>query len=185
MKTEAEKERIYQAQKRKYEEIINRTKPHQKTKTTFAKERLRTLKNLKEAQEDLLIENLPEEVYTNEYVMDAKKLIDYAIWSLKKLEEKVGKGYGWTLVEDYLPVHNTEVLVSLKEEDELMLAHYDKEQGFMGYDRDLDKNEVKAWCEIPEWYDWENDEEELTEEEEKERARDFWIDLKIDEARGK
>ena len=75
MKTEEQKKKIYEAQKRRLEEISKRTRPFQKTKTQFQREQRHIIKMLEEAIEDLLIENLPEEVYTNEYVMDAKSLI--------------------------------------------------------------------------------------------------------------
>ena len=173
MKTEEQKQKIYEAQKRKLEEILKRPRPYQVNKTQFQREQHHIVKMLEEAIDVLLIENLPEEVYTNENVMRAKSLISTSKFCVERLQKQVG--YGWNLVTDYLPPHNSDVLVSLDEEM-LTIARYHNEKGFL---LDIDGDYVvKAWCEIPEWYDWENDEEEreLTKEERAEIAADFEYD---------
>ena len=138
-----------------------------KSKTYFEKRKADILKLLDEAENYL--NNLPIDNTNEEY-----KLTKYKIWSaasqLERLGTQVGKGYGWTLPEEELPKHDTEVLVSLDEEI-LTVAIYDKDKGFL-----LDilgDYEVKAWCEIPEWYDWQYEEPELTEAEKKDNYYDM------------
>ena len=133
-----------------------RRQPGANKMTDFEERRQYIVKLLEEAEE--LFYNLPFDK-TNEDFKKAKLKVWSAKQQTKLLGSEVGKGYGWTLVEDEYPVDQTEVLVSLKEEDQTMLAHYDKDKGFLGYYRNLEDGEVKAWCEIPEWYDWKNDEE--------------------------
>lgn len=137
------------------------------TKTAFERRRADILKLLDEAEN--ILNNLPIDNTNKEYKLTKRK-----IWSaarqLERLGTQVGKGYGWTLPEEELPKHNTEVLVSLDEEI-LTLAIYDKDKGFL-----LDilgDYEVKAWCEIPEWYDWQYEEPELTEAEKKDNYYDM------------
>ena len=167
----------YEEQKKRLEKIIERKKKGIKTvnkKTAFERRRADILKLLEEAENYL--HNLPVDKTNEDY-----KSLGGKLWSAKKQLERlgtqVGKGYGWTLVEDEYPVNRTGVYVSLKDEGETMLALYDKDKGFLGYERDLEAGEVIAWCEIPEWYDWTYQEPELTEAEKK----DNYYDMKFHE----
>ena len=146
----------YEEQKKRLEKIIERKKKGIKTvnkKTAFERRRADILKLLEEAENYL--HNLPVDKTNEDY-----KSLGGKLWSAKKQLERlgtqVGKGYGWSLASEELPKHNSDVLVSLDEEI-VTVARYHKDKGFL-----LDilgDYEVKAWCEIPEWYDWENDEE--------------------------
>ena len=140
-------------------------------KTEFERRRADIYKLLDEALN--LLYDLPFDK-TNEDFKTAKGKVWSARQQIEKLGTQVGKGYGWTLPEEELPKHDTEVLVSLDEEI-LTVAIYNKDKGFL-----LDilgDYEVKAWCEIPEWYDWTYQEPELTEAEKK----DNYYDMKFHE----
>ena len=146
----------YEEQKKRLEKIIERKKKGIKKinkKTEFERRRADILKLLEEAENYL--HNLPVDKTNEDY-----KSLGGKLWSAKKQLERlgtqVGKGYGWSLASEELPKHNSDVLVSLDEEI-VTVARYHKDKGFL-----LDilgDYDVKAWCEIPEWYDWENDEE--------------------------
>ena len=146
----------YEEQKKRLEKIIERKKKGIKTvnkKTAFERRRADILKLLEEAENYL--HNLPVDKTNEDY-----KSLGGKLWSAKRqleyLGTEVGKGYGWSLASEELPKHNSDVLVSLDEEI-VTVARYHKDKGFL-----LDilgDYEVMAWCEIPEWYDWENDEE--------------------------
>ena len=151
-----------------------RRQPGANKKTEFERRRTDIYKLLDEALN--LLYDLPFDK-TNEDFKTAKARVWSAKQQIEKLGTQVGKGYGWTLVEDEYPVNRTGVYVSLKDEGETMLALYDKDKGFLGYERDLEAGEVIAWCEIPEWYDWTYQEPELTEEEKK----DNYYDMKFHE----
>lgn len=165
----------YEEQKKRLEKIIERKKKGIKTvnkKTAFERRRADIYKLLDEALN--LLYDLPFDK-TNEDFKAAKGRVWSARQQIEKLGTEVGKGYGWTLVEDEYPVHNSDVLVSLNEEGLMTLARYHKDKGFL-----LDilgDYEVKAWCEIPEWYDWTYQEPELTEAEKK----DNYYDMKFHE----
>ena len=134
-------------------------------KTNFERERDRIIKLLEKAEKYFTSDVIPYDLQCDEDFKDARCGITSARKQVKRLGTQVGNGYGWSLVEDELPPHDSEVLVSLDEEM-ITLARYHKDKGFL-----LDIHgdyEVKAWCEIPEWYDWTYEEPELTEEERKE-----------------
>ena len=164
----------YEEQKKRLEKIIERKKKGIKTvnkKTAFERRRADILKLLEEAENYLY--NLPVDKTNEDY-----KSLGGKLWSakrqLERLGTEVGKGYGWSLASEELPKHNSDVLVSLDEEI-VTVARYHKDKGFL-----LDilgDYEVKAWCEIPEWYDWTYEDPELTEEERK----DNYYDMKFHE----
>ena len=133
-------------------------------KTNFERERDRIIKLLEKAEKYFTSDVIPYDLKCDEDFKEVRYGITSARKGLERLGNQVGKDYGWSLVEDELPPHDSEVLVSLDEEM-LTLARYHKDKGFL-----LDINgdyDVKAWCEIPEWYDWKYEEPELTEAERK------------------
>lgn len=140
--------------------------------TNFERHKKDIIKLLREA-EDLLY-SLPFDK-TNEDFKTAKGRVWSARKQVERLGKQVGRGYGWSIPEEELPPHNTDVLVSLDENGLMTLARYNKDKGFL---LDIDGDFiVKAWCEIPEWYDWTYVEPELTEEERKE----IYYDMKFHE----
>lgn len=164
----------YEEQKKRLEKIIERKKKGIKRvnkKTAFERRRADIYKLLDEALN--LLYDLPFDK-TNEDFKTAKGKLWSAKRQLEHLGTEVGKGYGWSLASEELPKHNSDVLVSLDEEI-VTVARYHKDKGFL-----LDilgDYEVKAWCEIPEWYDWTYEEPELTEAEKK----DNYYDMKFHE----
>lgn len=153
-----------------------RSKPGANKMTDFEEKKQYIIKLLEKAEEYFTSDAIPYELQCDDDFKEARLKVWSAKQQTKMLGEQFGKDYGWTLVEDEYPVHNTEVLVSLAEEDEMTLARYDKDKGFLGY-KVFEEGEVKAWCEIPEWYDWTYVEPELTEEERK----DNYYDMKFHE----
>lgn len=146
----------YEEQKKRLEKIIERKKKGIKTvnkKTAFERRRADIYRLLDEALN--LLYDLPFDK-TNEDFKSAKGKVWSARQQIERLGTQVGKGYGWSLASEELPKHNSDVLVSLDEEI-VTVARYHKDKGFL---LDIDGDYVVyAWCEIPEWYDWENDEE--------------------------
>ena len=102
--------------------------PGYNKKTAFERRRQDIYKLLDEALE--LFYSLPFDK-TNEDFKTAKGKVWSARQQIENLGEQVGKGYGWTLTEDMYPVHDTQVLISLAEEDVMELARYDKDKGFI------------------------------------------------------
>ena len=148
-----------------------RRQPGANKKTEFERRRQDIYKLLDEALN--LLYDLPFDK-TNEDFKAAKGKVWSARQQIERLGTQVGKGYGWSLASEELPKHNSDVLVSLDEEI-VTVARYHKDKGFL-----LDilgDYEVKAWCEIPEWYDWTYEDPELTEEERK----DNYYDMKFHE----
>ena len=142
-------------------------------KTNFERHKQDIIKLLEKAEKYFTSDVIPYDLQCDEDFKDARYGITSARKQLERLGTQVGKGYGWSLVEDELPPHGADVLVSLDEEGLMTLARYNKDKGFLlDIDGDYD---VKAWCEIPEWYDYEYQEPELTEEEKKE----IYYDMKF------
>ena len=142
----------YKAQKKRLEEILERKRkgiPTQNKKTYFERETDHLIKMLKKAED--YFSTLPYELKCDEDFKEATR----RVWSVRKGLERLqsSTGFGWNLPSEELPKHDTYVVVSLDEEDLIDLALYNKDKGFL-----LDTTDdytVKAWSEIPEWYDFE------------------------------
>ena len=130
-----------------------------------------------------LLKKITDLVNEQEIDLETKKQIKLWLWSAGQQVKHLENYFGWTSVKDELPKPHQTVLVSLEEENVIDVAYYSREKGFL-LDYISDDWEVKAWCEVPDWYDFE-EEREPTEEELKEQ--EYWrvVNLKIDESRGK
>ena len=142
----------YKAQKKRLEEILERKRkgiPTQHKKTYFERETDNLIAMLKKAED--YFSTLPYELKCDEDFKTATR----RVWSARKGLERLqsSTGFGWNLPSEELPKHHTDVLVSVDEEDIILLAWYDKDKGFL-----LDTTDdytIKAWSEIPDWYDYE------------------------------